>query len=284
MKKIGTINYLTDMSTEDQHLHHSEMPDLAHMSTDEYEEYLCAEINKERVEPTYGIDCPLCGNKQTILRWDRKTQSRYSRQCACAAQRESIRRIDASGVCRDWRDKTFDSFQTADEWQQKMKAEVMSYVEAKDHPWLYLSGQSGCGKTHLCTAAFTELIRRSRGKSVYVSWTDLVQKLEPARFQEERYEAIVRPLMQSDLLYLDDFFKRRDGSQVTSYLFNCIMNIINQRYQNHDQITIFSSEQSLKDMIGYDEALAGRIKERCGNHVFHVSRKIERDYRLRGLV
>ena len=149
------------------------------MSDDEYEELICAKENARKVERDFHDlreDCPICGNKGQVWRWDRELQMRVVSTCKCAYAKHALEVVKHAGVCMDWAEKTADSFHTPEQWQRSFKKSIVEYI-AGGTGWLYVSGQSGCGKTHLCTAAFVELV--GDGKSGrYTTWLDLMQKLD----------------------------------------------------------------------------------------------------------
>lgn len=255
---------------------------IAQLPEDDYQEWLCATENRKRIEPQGGddIDCPVCGNKGILLRWDRELQARVSQTCDCEQARRSIRRLDRSGVCRDWREKRIDNFVVSDGWQKVLRQAVENYIQDKNRGWLFVSGQSGCGKTHLCTAAFVALVR-SGMSGRYVRWIELAQKLDGAYFHNGEFESLVKPFMTCRILYLDDLFKTRGNEVVSDRVFQNAMRILDARYQNPDLLTILSTEWTLDRLIAFDEALGGRIAERCGKYIVQVAQVDGRNYRLK---
>lgn len=255
---------------------------IAGMSEDEYQEWVCQRENARRVlrRQNYGIDCPVCGNKGIVFAWDRKLQTRVTRTCECVQMRDTMRRMEESGVCDDWQSKTFEAFRAKEGWQAKLKTRIRQYADDPDRDWLLVTGQSGCGKTHLCTAAFAQLVRFGF-PGQYVCWLDLMQKLDALYYNSEKFDIAVRPLMTCRLLYLDDLFKTRGGAEVGNRAFDNALRILDARYKSPNLLTILSTEWTLDQIVRMDEALGGRIRERCGSYIVQIEKKDGRNYRLR---
>jgi hypothetical protein len=61
---------------------------------------------------------------------------------------------------------------------------------------------------------------------------------------------------------------------------NLAFEIINARGAAN-KITIISSECTLTDLIDIDEAVGGRIKQKCGAHCWSIDPDRSKNYRLR---
>lgn len=133
------------------------------------EEYQKALNRRNKVEGREGIDCPLCDNHEYT--WIVHGNNRETKPCICANKRNSIARIRKSGLLEQIKRCTFSSFQTPEKWQEIVKETVMKYVSDENRRWLLVSGQSGCGKSHICTAACNEFLQA--GAEVrYMRWID----------------------------------------------------------------------------------------------------------------
>lgn len=270
---------MQEISTEN--FYPNTLSDPGAMSEDEFREWECARENAKRVEPDkkYGIDCPICGNKGQVFYWDREEQIRRVRTCECEQARRSLRMLDRSGVCPDWNRKTLDAYRTPEGWQRTMKAKVAAYLADDQRGWLLVSGQSGCGKTHLCTAAFVTLVRQGM-EGRYVTWSSLMQQMDAAQYKADDYNRLMTPLQTCRVLYLDDLFKVRNNSEIPNRAFSHTLRLLDARYQDPDLVTILSTEWTLERLLQTDEALAGRIVERCGKHIVQVAKAEGRNYRI----
>lgn len=252
-------------------------------SDNEYQEWFADLENRKSgdLNRADGIDCPLCRNKGRMFRWDRDMQEMFVETCGCMDARRSIRRLNKSNVCRDWQDKTFDRFHAEQEWQMVLKRRVQAYAADPAGRWLLITGQSGCGKTHLATAAFVKLVKGACLSAEYVRWADMVEKMDAVRFDAKAIENCKAKWIGCDLLYMDDLFKKRGNAAVSEREFDITLSLIDARYNDPNKLLIISTERSINELREMDEALAGRIHERCGKNIIQVKREKGRNYRMR---
>lgn len=233
-----------------------------------------------------GYNCPLCKNKGFIAKLV-EVEGRYSHciaDCKCVEIRNSIMRMKRSGLKDIIKDYTFDKFEDTEPWQKKIKAAAMEYA-ADPQGWFFLGGQSGAGKTHLCTAICREFLLA--GKRVkYMLWRDDVVKIKSAVTDSEVYSDLISQYKTIDVLYIDDLFKTgKDKEQTqkpTAADVNVAFEIINYRYNNPKLLTIISSELTEDDLLDIDEAIGGRIYERA--KAFTIGKSRDRNYRIKKAV
>ena len=233
-----------------------------------------------------GYNCSICLNKGDI--WIAKEYrpgwwTHHSRECKCMEVRRSIKRMKKSGLKDIIRDYTFDKFEATSEWQQRLKSAALEYVKNPDG-WFFAGGQSGCGKTHICTASCREFLLMGH-QVVYMLWRDDVAKLKSMALEAEGREEMLDRFKKAEILYIDDLFKMGnapDGSKQrpTSADINIAFEIINYRYNNH-LATLVSSEWSEDELLDIDEATGGRIFERAGANGFSIAPDRSRNYRTR---
>ena len=114
-----------------------------------------------------GHDCSRCLNKGTIA-FPREDGSIFTRECDCMKIRRCVWEMEKSGLKNVIRELTFDSYTATEAWQKTLKAGAMAYAD-KLEGWLLFCGQSGSGKTHLCTAVCRQ--RLLAGDEVrYMPW------------------------------------------------------------------------------------------------------------------
>lgn len=232
-------------------------------------------------------DCKICLNKgdiaivrQNDLGW----WTIFHRPCKCLKIRSTIRRMQRSGLKDIIRDYTFDKYKADEPWQQAIKQAAMDY--AKDpRGWFFIGGQSGAGKTHICTAICREFLLEGR-EVKYMLWRDDVTAIKQAVNDYELYKQLIGQYKDVDVLYIDDLFKigKTDGhsQKPTTGDINAAFEILNGRYNDPRKITIISSECTVNDILDIDEAVAGRIFERA--KPLNLKPDRSKNYRLKGAV
>ena len=188
---------------------------------------------------------------------------RGPRECKCVEKARSRKRLRDSGLERLAARCTFESFKTAKPWQQGVKKLAQDYLKDARRLSFFISGQSGCGKTHLCTAICNELIERG-GSLRYFQWVRDGTRLKQLLCEGGDYEKEIRALIGTRYLYIDDLFKQ----EITAADIRLAYEIINGRCIA-GRPTIISSERNLNYIKsardGEVEAIAGRIFESCGH-------------------
>ncbi len=126
---------------------------------------------------------------------------------------------------------------------------------------LLLTGGCGSGKTHLAVAALLEIIQCDKsGRLLFANFQDLIQEIH-ASFDDDNMPSkseILRPLIDADLLVLDEL-----GSQKPSPFVNDVLYyLINSRY-NGERTTIFTTN--------YTDDLADRISKRLRSRLYEMT-------------
>ena len=261
------------------------------MSPKDYEQFKVDGLNNtvgNRNEED-GYDCPICKNKGIIYKLvdcGDGTYSHCAADCKCAEIRKSIMRMKRSGLKDIIKDYTFDKFIDTEPWQKAIKSAAVDFAKNPDG-WFALCGQSGAGKTHLCTAICREFLLSGK-KVVYMLWRDEIVKIkEAAQSGDSSLQDILEKYKNADVLYIDDLFKtgkdKFDAIVKPSVAdINYAFEIINYRYNNPKLLTIISSELSEEELLDIDEAIGGRIYERA--KTFTIAKNRDRNYRIRKAV
>lgn len=260
------------------------------MSPREYEQFFVDDLNKQvgTENEKDGYDCKICKNKAYIVKLAENPNGTYSKEyadCKCVEIRRSIMRMKRSGLKDIIRDYTFDKFQTTEPWQQSIKAAATEYAKNPEG-WFYLGGQSGCGKTHLCTAICRQFLLEGK-QVIYMLWRDDIARIKGFSTEPEQRQALIDKFKKAEVLYIDDLFKtgrNPDGSEPkpTAADINAAFEIINYRYNNPALLTVISSELNEDELLDIDEAVGGRIFERSKS--ISVAKDRSRNYRIRKAV
>ena len=229
-----------------------------------------------------GYDCHICKNRGWNCVVVDSGNGRYSiavQECGCQAVRRSLRQMSESGVDCDIRLTDFVPYEP---WQKRMLLTAKNYIADHDKQWLYVGGQVGCGKTLLCSGVFVELIKKTSLQGKYMLWRDEVVKIKACVNSEQEYTALIEPLKEVPILYVDDFFKVERGKRPTAADINVAFEILNYRY-NKKLATIISSELFLKDIVACDEAVGSRIYQLAKLSSIEVGKDIKKNMRLRDI-
>ena len=234
-----------------------------------------------------GYDCPICKNKGVIYKVEeyRGNYNQVVGDCKCKPIRNSIMRMKRSGLEDVIKKYAFEKFETTEPWQKSVKAQAMEFAK-NPVGWFFIGGQSGCGKTHICTAICRSLLLDGN-EVYYMKWRDDISKLKAMALDKEKTEErekMLDKIKNTKVLYVDDLFKtgqNPDGSapRPTSADINLAFEIINYRYCKKDLITIFSSEMEMADLIDIDEATGGRICEKA--ITLNIAKDRSRNYRTK---
>lgn len=235
-----------------------------------------------------GYECNLCKNRGYVFKVVEHEGGSYSHVCAdckCAEIRRSIMRMKRSGLKDIIKDYTFDKFETSEPWQKTMKAAAVEYARKREG-WFYLGGQSGCGKTHLCTAVCREFLLDGK-QVVYMMWRDDIAKIKSLAMDPDERQRTVDQFKKAEVLYVDDLFKtgrNPDGYEPkpTAADINTAFEILNYRYNNPSLLTVISSELNEDELLDIDEAVGGRIFERSKS--ISIAKNRERNYRIKKAV
>ena len=201
-------------------------------------------------------DCPICHGKGYIAREDEHGRL-VCGECKCMAGKRALKRIARSGLPGLLAEYTFDAYLTPEAWQKRAKDIALKYLQS-DNAWFYIAGTPGSGKTHLCTAICGELINAGR-EVRYMLWRKEAPRLKASVNEREMYEQLMREFSGTPVLYIDDFFK----GTVTDADINVAFELLNDRYNTPNAMTIISSEREISDILDLDEAIGSRIYQRA---------------------
>ena len=214
-----------------------------------------------------GIDCPICKNKGNIA-FIGETGSFTVRPCQCSASRRTVLRLQRQGLAERAARQTLERFRADTRLRRTMKETVEAFLRDPEPHWLAICGQSGVGKTHLCTAAFAAL-SFSRGlEGRYLTWNADARRIKTAAVNGD--DGLLTACKTCQLLYIDDLFKMKPGTEPTDADVRLAFELLDWRY-NRRLVTILSTECQLEDLRELDFALYRRITEMCGPYKINIA-------------
>ena len=227
--------------------------------------------------------CPICGGTGFVRVNVPPDHPLFGRAIACRCKRAELRRrreeqLRSESNLKHLTIMTFDTFET-DEYSSPEVSLGLSDAKriaqafaAEPQGWLLITGDYGCGKTHLAAAIANERIRL--GRPVFFEVVpDLLDYLRAAYAPEspvsygERFEHV----RNCELLILDDL-----GTQnATPWAMEKLYQVINYRY-NAALPTVITTNQTPADM---DPRLASRLLNQDLVRRIHI---FARDRRIKG--
>ena len=252
------------------------LPSTQPYSEEEYLKSRCDSYNSTtgNLNEKDGFNCEFCRNKgHYMLTVDGELRSRPCPKCSNI--RKSIHFLRKSGLSKC----TFESFKTENEWQRNLLQTVRNYSANFVDKWLFIGGQSGSGKTHLCTAVLQELVFNHRKEILLFEWAEKSKKLKQL-INDPKYDEELSRYKSVSVLYIDDLFKVKRGETATAADVNLAFELLDYR-DRENLTTIISSEFSIDDIISIDEATGGRIKYRAQEYALHIGKDRGKNYRLK---
>ena len=218
-----------------------------------------------------NVDCPKCHNTGYITEL-RPGGLLYSNPCECLKERVARRRLAKSGMEDMAKRNNFATYNADDKQRMVIKQAAEKYA-LNPNGWFFISGRTGSGKSHICTAICSKLMN-SGFDVVLMMWRDESRKIKAAVTGEEADE-MLDFYKEAQVLYIDDFLK----GGATDADMRLSFELLNYRYNNTKLFTVISSELDLRDIMKLDEAVAGRIYERSKGTIFRTPNE---NWRMKG--
>lgn len=231
------------------------------------------------------INCEQCKNKGYIY-----YKSEYNglfvmktKPCSCKKKRDMLKKAYENGLGQ-YLDKRMKDYEAWNEASKGIKEKAIDYCtnHADDENWFMITGQSGCGKTLICSIICNYLLLNKNREVLYTTWTDLMTKIKLQNMAQETHDSlnILNSIKQADVLFLDETLKEYTPAEI-----RYLSEIINYRYTNNLK-TIITSEYTISDLLQIEESVFGRIFEKCnyGKELIEIKKDIKNNFRLKGIL
>lgn len=224
--------------------------------------------------------CQICRDSGFI-----KTEIGYKR-CECYEE-DYLKRLWINFGVNPEDVKLLKDYTPYNEITKKAKQQAAEYItkfEKLDKGTNFvLMGQAGGGKTHIVLAIGKAMLER-KVKVLYMPYLEAIRELKANAMDDEYYTKLSERYKRSELLIIDDLFKDkvkkgRLVAELTEADMRHIYPILNYRYSNKLP-TLISTECTPNMLIDLDEALGGRILERC-TKAYGIVFNNQCNYRLR---
>lgn len=197
---------------------------------------------------------------------------RVTKECKCLGRIQSEEYLKRSGMNELMKFRVND-YKVEKPYQKAIKQKATDYITSDSRDWFVMLGQSGVGKTHICSAIAKTLIDKGL-RAKYITWDDFTEAINKERYEDGNLRAL-NEYQTLPLLYIDDFFKGR----ITENDLTIAYRVLNFRY-NNGLTTIISSEYTLNEMAKIDSAIAGRIKQHAKGYLIEIEKDNDKNYRM----
>ena len=185
------------------------------------------------------------------------------------------RELRLSGLDAEIDNHTLEAYEASEQWQKVIKSKAIEFINNPEG-WFFIGGQVGSGKSHICDAIAISIMRQ--GKSLkHMIWIDEVNRLkyhmEDNHLDMERY-------IEADVLYIDDLFKKGNSVTPSNIELELAYQILDARYRQR-KVTIISTEKTLREILGYDQAIHRRIVEMSQKFQIQIGKDEAKNYSLK---
>lgn len=193
--------------------------------------------------------------------------------CDCQSDLRRRQRFASAEIPKRYAHCTLDKFSGNEVVLKNARSRVRNFVDlwpgTDEGRGLLLMGPCGAGKTHLAVAALVEIINTGKpGKLLFCNFQDLIHEIQ-ASFDSDEVPSkseILRPVLEADLLVLDEL-----GSQKpTTFVQDILYYVINSRY-NAERTTIFTTNYTDTPPDSKDEDLSQRIGKRLRSRLYEMA-------------
>ncbi|HEX8171903.1 MAG TPA: ATP-binding protein [Thermoanaerobaculia bacterium] len=197
--------------------------------------------------------------------------------CGCQGELRRQQRLASASIPKRYEHCTLETFREKSTVLKNAKRRLQEFVDlwpnTPEGKGLLLMGGCGVGKTHLAVAALIEIVRAGKpGRVLFSNFQDLIQEIQ-ASFGSDQVPTkseLLRPLLEADLLVLDEL-----GSQKpTTFVQDILYYVINTRY-NEERATIFTTNYYDRAGDAKEETLEQRIGTRLRSRLAEMAERIE---------
>ena len=227
-----------------------------------------------KLVPVTPAICPRCNNSGWV---PLPGEGLRVEACGCQGDVRRQQRLAGANIPKRYEHCTLETFRDTQPVLRNAKRRVQEFIDlwpnVPEGKGLLLMGGCGAGKTHLAVAALLEIVKGgTHGRVLFANFQDLIQEIQ-ASFDSDQVPSkgeILRPLLEADLLVLDEL-----GSQKpTQFVQDILYYVINTRY-NEERATIFTTNYLDHPQDAKQEKLEDRISTRLRSRLAEMADRID---------
>lgn len=233
------------------------------------------------------LGCGDCDGTGNVLLTNERGYTYVSPCLTCGVVRRNVRLYNAAGIpvkysrvlqvdaCLDL-NKIDSSFQTALKYAKEQF--VKKYPTNKG---FLLMGPAGTGKTHIAIGTISELTLRYGVHCIFADFFHLLSDLRQAYSEGTPENEIILPLIEAEVLVIDELGKGRSNE----WELNILDQLISKRYNTSRKTlatTNYVTREIARTKADTNEILEVRVGERIASRLFEMCELIHlegRDYR-----
>jgi DNA replication protein DnaC len=162
------------------------------------------------------------------------------RPCACREERQLRYRLQQAGIPPRFLDAEFDTFQPIHESQAYALELAVQFAQSypEVESGLFFVGPTGVGKTHLMVATLKALAQRDI-PVLFCDCNELLTQLRRSYHREALVSeaGLIQPLLDTEVVLLDDLGAHR----ASEWVFDVLFSIINYRYNHRKPLLVTSN-------------------------------------------
>lgn len=230
--------------------------------------------NAREERPSDGLPpCPICKSKRIIYVVKHGTIA--IKPCDC---RINAVNATAAGMMRQRLDKcAWDNFEAKLEWQGRLKRMAWKWSRGLTPKMLVISGQSGCGKTHISACAASERLRfcGHGGRADWFYWSRDIRDLKSQQVNDyPAFSAKIEYLKTCKMLVVDGLFDTRQ----TDADITLIDELLYFRALTDNAGTIITTRLNLRQIASQAPSVFARLQAAAPGYMINLKREPGRNF------
>lgn len=230
--------------------------------------------NAREERPSDGLPlCPICKSKRVIYVVNNGAIA--IKPCEC---RINAVNATAAGMMRQSLDKcAWDNFKSRAEWQERLKRMVWRWAHNTEPKMLVISGQSGCGKTHISACAARDRLKTCEltGKAEWFYWSRDIRDLKSQQVNDyPAFSSRIEQLKVCNMLVIDGLFDARQ----TDADITLIDELLYFRALTNNAGTIITTRLNLRQLASQAPSVFARMQAAARGFMFNLKREPGRNY------